>query len=99
MIDSVKGNVLSAAIQPSSKAVKPAEAGQAFSQFLQEAINKVNTEQVKSDMMTEKLVKGENVDLHQVMIASQKASISLQLALEVRNKVIESYQEVMRMQV
>ncbi|RAK23366.1 flagellar hook-basal body complex protein FliE [Anoxybacillus vitaminiphilus] len=99
MIDSVKGNLFSTAIQPSSKSVKPAEAHQAFSQFLKEAINKVNTEQVKSDIMTEKLVKGENIDLHQVMIASQKASISLQLALEVRNKVIEAYQEVMRMQV
>jgi flagellar hook-basal body complex protein FliE len=99
MIDSVKGNLFSTAVQPASQSVKPAEAQQAFSQFLKEAINKVNTEQVKSDIMTEKLAKGENIDLHQVMIASQKASISLQLALEVRNKVIEAYQEVMRMQV
>ncbi|WP_228485689.1 flagellar hook-basal body complex protein FliE [Thermaerobacillus caldiproteolyticus] len=78
---------------------KSSEAQKAFSQFLKDAINKVNDEQVKSDELTQKLVNGENVDLHQVMIASQKASISLQLALEVRNKVIEAYQEMMRMQV
>jgi flagellar hook-basal body complex protein FliE len=98
MIESVQRNLIPPAIQPSSTTVKPAEAHQAFSQFLKDAINKVNTEQVKADVLTEKLAKGENVDLHQVMIASQKASISLQLALEVRNKVIEAYQEVMRMQ-
>lgn len=49
--------------------------------------------------MTEKLARGENVDLHQVMIASQKANITLQATIEIRNKVIEAYQEIMRMQV
>ncbi|AKS38043.1 flagellar hook-basal body protein FliE [Anoxybacillus gonensis] len=85
------------AAQPHS--IEPAKAQQAFSQFLKEAINEVNRQQIESDQLTTKLVKGENIDLHTVMIASQKASISLQLALEVRNKVIEAYQEVMRMQV
>ena len=66
---------------------------------MKDALNKVNEQQVQTDQLTEKLVKGENVDLHQVMIAAQKASISLQLALEVRNKVIEAYQEMMRMQI
>jgi len=42
---------------------------------------------------------GENVELHDVMIASQKASITLQATMEVRNKVVEAYQEIMRMQV
>ncbi|MEH7382519.1 flagellar hook-basal body complex protein FliE [Bacillus sp. JJ1533] len=70
-----------------------------FSHFLKDAINNVNDSQKASDIMTEKLVKGENVDLHQVMIASQKASVSLQATLQIRNKVIEAYQEIMRMQV
>jgi flagellar hook-basal body complex protein FliE len=78
---------------------KPIAAQKEFSNFLKEAINKVNNEQVQADRLTEKLVNGENVDLHQVMIASQKASISLQLTLEIRNKVIEAYQEMMRMQI
>jgi flagellar hook-basal body complex protein FliE len=97
MINRVQGALLSTNIAPSQ--MKPMEAQQTFSDFLKKAINQLNEEQVSSDMLTTKLAKGENVDLHQVMIASQKASVSLQLAVEVRNKVIEAYQEVMRMQV
>lgn len=77
----------------------PFEAQQSFSKMLKESINKVNEAQIQSDKMTEKLVLGENVDLHEVMIASQKASVTLQATIEVRNKVIEAYQEIMRMQV
>ncbi|MGX1900339.1 flagellar hook-basal body complex protein FliE [Thermolongibacillus altinsuensis] len=97
MINRVQGTLFPTNV--SSSQTKPAEAQQAFADFLKKAINQLNKEQVSSDMLTTKLAKGENVDLHQVMIASQKASISLQLAVEVRNKVIEAYQEIMRMQV
>ncbi|MCU9612108.1 flagellar hook-basal body complex protein FliE [Caldibacillus lycopersici] len=82
-----------------SNSITPSEAQQNFSSFLKNAIEDVNKAQVNSDVMTEKLAKGENVELHDVMIASQKASITLQATLEVRNKVVEAYQEVMRMQV
>jgi len=77
----------------------PAESHQSFATFLKNSINQVNEAQNQSDIMTEKLVKGENVDLHQVMITAQKASITLQTTIEIRNKVIEAYQEVMRMQI
>ncbi|MGB3261796.1 flagellar hook-basal body complex protein FliE, partial [Paenisporosarcina sp.] len=50
------------------------------------------------DKLTNQLVTGEVKDIHEVMIASQKASLSLQLTVQVRNKVVEAYQEVMRMQ-
>lgn len=79
--------------------VTPNEAQQSFATFLKNSLNSVNELQNQSDLMTEKLVKGENIDLHQVMIAAQKASISLQTTIEIRNKVIEAYQEVMRMQI
>ncbi|GIN61522.1 flagellar hook-basal body complex protein FliE [Robertmurraya siralis] len=79
--------------------VTPYEAQKSFASVLKQSIEKVNEAQVQSDVMTEKLARGENVDLHQVMIASQKASITLQATMEIRNKVIEAYQEVMRMQV
>ncbi|WP_282140248.1 flagellar hook-basal body complex protein FliE [Cytobacillus oceanisediminis] len=75
------------------------DAQQSFSSVLKQSIEKINNAQIQSDVMTEKLAKGENVDLHQVMITSQKASITMQAALEIRNKVIEAYQEAMRMQV
>lgn len=77
----------------------PFEAQKSFGSFLKDSINKVNEGQIQSDKLTEKLARGENVDLHQVMIASQKASISFQATMEIRNKVVEAYQEVMRMQV
>lgn len=77
----------------------PYEAQKSFASVLKKSIEEVNKIQNVSDNMTEKLVRGENIDLHQVMIASQKASITLQATLEIRNKVIEAYQETMRMQV
>ncbi|TKC18654.1 flagellar hook-basal body complex protein FliE [Robertmurraya kyonggiensis] len=77
----------------------PFEAQKSFASVLKESIEKVNEAQIESDVMTEKLARGEDVDLHQVMVASQKASITLSATMEIRNKVIEAYQEVMRMQV
>lgn len=75
------------------------ESQQKFGNFLKDAIQDVNASQVQSDVMTEKLVRGEDVDLHNVMITAQKASIALNATMEVRNKMIEAYQEVMRMPV
>lgn len=49
--------------------------------------------------MTERLIKGEPVELHDVMIASQKARTAFQLLLELRNKGLDLYREVNRMQV
>jgi flagellar hook-basal body complex protein FliE len=70
-----------------------------FGETLKQAIEQVNQSQVKSDNMTEALATGKNVELHDVMITAQKASVTMSLAIEVRNKAIEAYQEMMRMQV
>lgn len=70
-----------------------------FADSLKQAINQVNQSQIESDKMTEALATGKNVELHDVMITAQKASVSMTLAVEVRNKAIEAYQEMMRMQV
>lgn len=83
----------------STVASTPAEAQKEFSVFLKESINKVNAAQIQSDAVTEKMALGENVDLHTVMITSQKASIMMQTTIEIRNKAVEAYQEMMRMQV
>ncbi|WP_445683662.1 flagellar hook-basal body complex protein FliE [Sporosarcina sp. FSL K6-3457] len=77
----------------------PYEAQQNFGSYLKTAIDNVNTKQFESDVMTQKLVMGENVELHDVMITAQKASIALNATMEVRNKVIEAYQEIIRMPV
>ncbi|MGM9927510.1 MAG: flagellar hook-basal body complex protein FliE [Bacillus sp. (in: firmicutes)] len=77
----------------------PAEAQKKFASFLKQSINEVNAAQVQSDIVTEKMALGENVDLHTVMITAQKASITMQATIEIRNKAVEAYQEIMRMQV
>ncbi|MFD1735811.1 flagellar hook-basal body complex protein FliE [Bacillus salitolerans] len=77
----------------------PADSQKQFASFLKDSINKVNQAQIQSDIATNKLANGENIDLHQVMIASQKGSITMQATIEIRNKVIEAYQEIMRMSV
>ncbi|WP_088069447.1 flagellar hook-basal body complex protein FliE [Gottfriedia luciferensis] len=70
-----------------------------FANFLKDSINQVNEAGIESNDMTNKLVKGENVDLHNVMIAAEKSNIMLQTTMEIRNKVIDAYQEMMRMQI
>ncbi|WP_398289538.1 flagellar hook-basal body complex protein FliE [Sporosarcina sp. NCCP-2716] len=89
------------AMTPSTPKAAPTsfDSQQKFGTYLKEAIQEVNTAQVQSDVMTDKLVRGEDVDLHNVMIAAQKASVALSATMEVRNKVVEAYQEVMRMPV
>jgi flagellar hook-basal body complex protein FliE len=67
--------------------------------FFSELVSKVNDIQVQSDKSIQALASGENKNLHEVMIAVEKASISFQFMSQVRNKALEAYQEVMRMQV
>ena len=69
-----------------------------FGQLFKQTLEEVKAAQNHSDKLTNELVTGEVKDIHEVMIASQKASLSLQLTVQVRNKVVEAYQEVMRMQ-
>lgn len=76
----------------------PKEASGDFGSMLKDAIQQVNKTQVDSEQMSNKLMTGQVQDVHEVMLAAQKASLSLNLTVEVRNKVIESYQEIMRMQ-
>jgi len=67
--------------------------------FFSELVSKVNDIQVQTDKSIQGLASGENKNLHEVMIAVEKASISFQFMSQVRNKALEAYQEVMRMQV
>jgi len=88
-------------IQTAKKTSKttPAEAQKKFTNALKNAIDELNKSQNESDIVTNKFIKGEINDIHEVMIAAQKASITRQAAIEVRNHVIEAYKEIMRMQV
>ncbi|MCH7320930.1 flagellar hook-basal body complex protein FliE [Solibacillus sp. MA9] len=79
--------------------ITSANAQQQFADALKEAISSVNEYQNTSDMMTQKLISGGDVDLFEVMVAAQKASVTLNTTIEIRNKAVEAYQEIMRMSV
>ncbi|NGP44131.1 flagellar hook-basal body complex protein FliE [Bacillaceae bacterium SIJ1] len=79
--------------------VSPAEAQQSFKQAMFNALDQVQKQQEISDEKTTQLATGKVDSLHEVMIAKEKAGLSLQLTMEVRNKVVSAYQEVMRMQI
>lgn len=72
--------------------------GASFKKMIGEQMDKLNSSQVKADEMTEAFIKGEVDDLHAVMIATEEARLSLDLALQVRNKVVEAYKEINQMQ-
>ena len=78
--------------------LQPETKTEGFGQIFKDALKEVQAAQNQSEKMTNQLVSGEVQDVHEVMIASQKASLSLQLTVQVRNKAVEAYQEIMRMQ-
>jgi flagellar hook-basal body complex protein FliE len=70
-----------------------------FADTLNEAIGSVNSLAKESDKAIQNLATGRTDDIASVMIASEKADIALKLMVQVRNKIIDAYQEVMKMQV
>ena len=77
----------------------PARQDKGFSDLLKNAVESVNTMQYEAMRLEDAVAKGENVNIHQAVIAGEKAGLSFKLLMQVRNKVIDAYQEVMRMQV
>lgn len=70
-----------------------------FGEILKKAINSVNDAQLDADESVKSVLKGESKDIHETMVILQKAETSLQMMLEVRNRLLEAYQEIMRTQV
>lgn len=70
-----------------------------FGETLKNQLDEINQKQIVSDETTDKFIKGEDTDIHDVMIKTEEAKMSLQLAVQVRNKLLEAYQEINRMQV
>ena len=70
-----------------------------FSQILNHSIGTVNRLQKEADRAVKELTLGNNKDIHGTMIALEKADVSFQLMMQVRNKIVSAYQEIIRMQV
>lgn len=77
----------------------PDEADKGFADTLKGAIEEVDASQKRADEQVEAFVAGEQENLHEVTIAMNEARLHFQLMTEVRNKTLETYQELMRMQV
>jgi len=85
---------------PKSIGAAPELAGSSFSDMLGQAVNKVNDTQQASTQLASAFEIGKSgVDLTDVMISSQKASVSFQALTQVRNKLVQAYQDIMQMPV
>lgn len=84
----------------SAQAKAPASPGSgfAFSDALADAVSRVESYRVSADSAVNGFLSGNSEELHKVAVATQQAELSFDLFLQVKNKVVQAYQEVMRMQ-
>lgn len=85
---------------PISPSTQEAGAGpQSFGEMLNKSIEKVNEIQGQADHAVKELIAGRDKNIHETMLLMEKADMSFRMLMQVRNKVLEAYREVMRMQV
>jgi len=73
--------------------------GEDFSSLLSDALNKLDNTQMEAEQAAVAMATGQSDDFHTPVIAMEKASLALGLAVTVRNKVLDAYHEIMRMQI
>lgn len=71
----------------------------AFGDYLNNAIKQVNELENQSKTIAEDFAAGKTDNIHEVMIVAQKADIALQFTMQIRNKILDAYNEIMRMQI
>jgi flagellar hook-basal body complex protein FliE len=95
-LDNVSGSLTG----PSGGTGSDASAGKpGFGEVIEQVLEDVNNRLVTSGEMAEEMAAGKPVDIAQVMIAGTKAGIAFNMTMQVRNKVLSAYEEIMRMQV
>ncbi len=87
------------AVQPTASTDTISRVERSFGSLLADSVNQVNEMQLRSDMAARQLHAGGAKNLHEAMIAMEEADISLRYLVQLRNKVVDAYQEIMRMQV
>lgn len=73
--------------------------GETFSDVLRHSVEQVNQDQVQANQAIHELVAGRSKNIHETMLAVERADTSLKLMMQVRNKVLDAYREIMKMQV
>ena len=98
MINSIYGlnNIL---FGNSQKVVVSLDDKDIFSNILENSINTLNEYQRIADNNVVSFIKGDENEIHNVMIAMEEAKLTMQTAIEIRNKLVESYQELSRVQI
>lgn len=86
-------------VSSTKNAVSATDLTKEFGSYLNDAMGKVADQQVNVEQLREKFMTGQMTDPHTIMIASERASLGLELTVQMRNKVIEAYQEIMRTQI
>lgn len=106
-MDSVKIDLMKMAADPflqlkrstSTETVAPLGTGITFEELLQNSMKTVNDLQIESDAMVNKLATGDVDDISQVVLSAQRAEFALRMITEVRNKLVDAYQQLGRMSV
>jgi len=99
MNNSIPGlRILPAEMEYTPAATRTSAGGSSFSDVLDEAVFNVDQLQADANQKVGAMLAGNTGDVHDAMIAVQKADLSFQLMMQVRNKVVQAYQEVERMQ-
>ncbi|MCX6640553.1 MAG: flagellar hook-basal body complex protein FliE [bacterium] len=78
---------------------KQSPEGGSFKDVLESLVGDVNNLQKNAEAATQRLVTGDVENIHQVMVAMEEATTSFQLMMEMRNKILDAYREVMRTQI
>lgn len=90
---------LPAAVQHKKEENNDSGGAASFGGILKDALYKANSAQLRAAEATQGLISGKIEDLHQLMIVTEQAKLSMQLTVQVTNKLIEAYREISRMQV
>lgn len=90
---------LNNAVQGIAATGSPAKTGSGFASALEGAIQSVEQQSQQADQAVQNFLNGDGEELHTVALKVQRASLAFDLGLQVRNKIVSAYQEVMRMQV
>lgn len=85
-------------ILPGGKTNEADKTGKSFADTLTDSIQEINQMQQSANTQVEKLARGEIKDVHQVMIATQEASLAFSAMMKIRNKIVDAYQEISKMQ-
>jgi len=100
MVNQLRAVAAQAAGSPASPSPQVAANGQDFATLLKSAVDEVNSAQMDARQLTRQFETGDpDVNLQDVVLSLQKASLSFQTMVQVRNKLVTAYQEIMNMQV